>query len=333
MNGGNGGEIRVTGDAGVTRDVIVVGGGVIGLTTAVVLAESGHRVGVWTRDPLGRTTSAVAGALFWPYRIEPERQVGTWLERSLGHYERLARRPDETGVRIVSGLMADTPLDSLGPWASRVPGLREARTDELPGGFGQALRAAVPLIDMPVHLRYLKERLRAAGGTVERRSITGFGEPAGRAPVVVDCTGIGARLLVADASLYPVRGQVVVVENPGIDEWFVVPAPGSADLTYVMPQPYGVLLGGSATDHSWDLRPDPAEAGAIVARCARIHPALSGARVLEHRVGLRPARPRVRLEAETLPGGARLVHNYGHGGAGVTVAWGCAEDAARLAVA
>ncbi|MCL7375379.1 FAD-dependent oxidoreductase [Streptomyces sp. 35G-GA-8] len=321
--------------SGTGTDVIVVGGGVMGLTTAVVLAESGHRVGLWTRDPVARTTSAVAGALVWPYRIEPAREVGAWLEESLRHYVQLARTPDRTGVRIVAGLMADTPLTGLGGWASRVPELREARTDELPDGVAQGLRAAVPLIDMPVYLRYLKARLRAAGGTVERRSVTGFAEPAAESSVVVDCSGLGARELAGDASLYPVRGQVVIVENPGIDEWFVAAVPGSSETTYLMPQPYGVLLGGTASDHSWDLSPDPAEAAAIVARCARIRPELAGARVLEHRVGLRPARPRVRLEAEamTLPGGGRVVHNYGHGGAGVTVAWGCAEAAARLAVA
>ncbi|MFI5755181.1 FAD-dependent oxidoreductase [Streptomyces sp. NPDC051569] len=321
------------GGGGGNAEVIVVGGGVIGLTTAVVLAESGHRVGVWTRDPVARTTSAVAGALFWPYRIEPARLVGGWLEHSLSRYEPLARRPEETGVRLVAGLMADTPLDGPGSWSSRIPGLREARPDELPASVGQALRATVPLIDMPVHLRYLKERLRAAGGTVQRRTVTGFAEPAAEAPVVIDCTGLGARELAADASVYPVRGQVVVVENPGIDEWFVSSLPGPAGTTYVMPHPYGVLLGGTTTEHSWDLGPDPAEARDIIARCARIHPALAGARVLEHRVGLRPARPGVRLEAVQLPGGGRLVHNYGHGGAGVTVAWGCARDAARLATA
>jgi D-amino-acid oxidase len=98
-----------------------------------------------------------------------------------------------------------------------------------------------------------------------------------------------------------------------------------------MPQPYGVVLGGTAQDDSWDREPDPAQAAAILERCARIRPALAGARVLGHRVGLRPARPQVRLEAVQLPSGGRLVHNYGHGGAGVTVAWGCAQEAALLA--
>ena len=50
------------------------------------------------------------------------------------------------------------------------------------------------------------------------------------------------------------------------------------------------------------------------------------ARVITERVGLRPCRPEVRLEAETLPGGRVLWHNYGHGGAGVTLSWGCARE-------
>ena len=58
-------------------------------------------------------------------------------------------------------------------------------------------------------------------------------------------------------------------------------------------------------------------------------PALRGARVLDDAVGLRPARPAVRLEAEALDGGT-VVHCYGHGGAGVTLAWGCADEVVRL---
>jgi D-amino-acid oxidase len=55
-------------------------------------------------------------------------------------------------------------------------------------------------------------------------------------------------------------------------------------------------------------------------------PELRDARVLRHKVGLRPARPAVRLERD-----GDVVHCYGHGGAGVTLSWGCAEDVAALA--
>jgi D-amino-acid oxidase len=45
------------------------------------------------------------------------------------------------------------------------------------------------------------------------------------------------------------------------------------------------------------------------------------------RAGLRPYRLEVRLERE-----GRVIHNYGHGGAGYTLSRGCAEDVARLVV-
>ncbi|MBZ3905176.1 FAD-dependent oxidoreductase [Streptomyces griseiscabiei] len=309
-------------------DVIVVGGGVVGLTTAVVLAERGGRVRIWAREPGERTTSAVAGGLWWPYRIEPEELVGAWALDSLSVYEELAARPDETGVRMVEGVHGETALDGLGEWASRVAGLRVATAEEYPG---VGLWARLPLIDMPVHLRWLRERFVAAGGVVQERTVTDLA--AVEASVVVNCTGIGARELVPDASVRPVRGQLVVVENPGITTWLTSVDHSGSKSTYVMPQPGGLILGGTAEEDAWTLTPDPVIAEEIVERCAALRPEIAGARVIEHRVGLRPARPAVRLEREVLPGGRVLVHNYGHGGAGVTVAWGCAEVAARLTTA
>ncbi|MFC7303576.1 FAD-dependent oxidoreductase [Streptomyces monticola] len=313
----------------MSADVIVVGGGVIGLTTAVVLAERGERVRVWARNPAAETTSAVAGALFWPYRIEPRLLVGAWSLRSLDAYVPLAQDPVATGVRMVPGVMAGTSPAALGEWSRRLTGLREARPGELPPGFAPGLRATVPLLDMPVHLRYLSERLEGAGGVVERRDVSDLQEPLNEARTVVNCTGLGARSLVPDPSVRPVRGQLVVVENPGIDEWFVA-TESPTETTYVFPQPYGVILGGTAHEDSWERTPDPAMAAAIVKRCSRIHPGLADARVLAHRVGLRPARHAVRIERQRMAGGGLLVHNYGHGGAGVTVAWGCADTAAGL---
>ncbi|AIV32920.1 MULTISPECIES: FAD-dependent oxidoreductase [unclassified Streptomyces] len=314
-------------DGELTGEVVVVGGGVIGLTTAVVLAERGRRVRLWTREPVERTTSVVAGGLWWPYRIEPVALAQSWALRSLDVYEELSARPEETGVRMVEGVLGETGLDEVGAWASaRLPGLRAATPAEY---TGSGLWARLPLIDMSTHLPWLRERLVAAGGTVENRAVTGLAEA--DAPVVVNCTGLASRELVPDPAVRPVRGQLVVVENPGIRTWLVSADPDSGETTYFLPQPGRLLLGGTAEDDVWSTEPDPAVAEAIVRRCAALRPEIAGARVLAHRVGLRPARDAVRLELGTLPDGRRLVHNYGHGGAGVTVAWGCAQEAARLA--
>ncbi|MFD8423054.1 FAD-dependent oxidoreductase [Streptomyces sp. NPDC059466] len=308
-------------------DVIVVGSGVIGLTTAVVLAERGRRVRVWTREPAERATSAVAGALWWPYRIEPEALAGEWALRSLAVYEELARRPERTGVRMVDGVLAGSRLDGQGPWAARVPGLRAATAEEY---AGTGLCARLPLIDMPVYLRWLRERFTAAGGTVETRTVSDLARVA--APVVVNCAGLGARSLVPDPAVRPVRGQLVITENPGIDSWIVATDKTAGTSTYVFPHPGRLVLGGTTDEDDWSLTPDPAAAARIVERCAALCPGIAGARVLGHLVGLRPVRTPVRLEREVRADGQVVVHHYGHGGAGVTVAWGCAREAAALAV-
>ncbi|MFE0700793.1 NAD(P)/FAD-dependent oxidoreductase [Streptomyces sp. NPDC058872] len=312
-------------------DVIVVGGGVIGLATATTLAERGLRVRIWSRDVVTRTTSAVAGALWWPYRIEPAAEVGAWALASLHTYAELAVDPDRSGVRWTAGVHADTTLEHLGPWAGEVEGLRRLAPDEVPGPYQTGLAARLPLIDMPVHLAFLRDRFEALGGVFEQRAVSGFEEAAAFAPVVVDCTGLAARTLVPDPALRPVRGQLVLVENPGIDEWFTAADGTSGETTYFFPHADRLVLGGTAEEGDERLDADPTTAAAIVARCARVRPEIADARVLGHRVGLRPVRVGgVRIEAEPLPGGGRLVHHYGHGGAGVTVAWGCALRAADL---
>jgi D-amino-acid oxidase len=113
-----------------------------------------------------------------------------------------------------------------------------------------------------------------------------------------------------------------------VDEWFLDQA-DPEDLVYVVPRERDVVLGGTAQEGAEDVRPDSATAAAIRARCEAAVPALRGARVVAEAVGLRPARPAVRLEAAAHDGGT-VVHCYGHGGAGVTLAWGCAEEVVRL---
>jgi D-amino-acid oxidase len=179
-----------------------------------------------------------------------------------------------------------------------------------------------PAVDMSLHLPWLAGRLRALGGTVERREVASLDEL--EADAVVNCAGLGARELAGDNSLVAVRGQVLRVVAPDVREWLLDQSdPGR--LVYVVPRVNDVVLGGTADEADEDLRPDPATTEAIRARCAALIPALRDAPVVDVAVGLRPSRPAVRLDAE-----GRVVHCYGHGGAGVTLAWGCAGEVAAL---
>jgi D-amino-acid oxidase len=307
-------------------DAIVVGAGVSGLTTAVCLAEAGRRVAVRTAAPSAASTSAVAGALWEPYLVESGGRVWDWCKVTLDELRGLAGEP-AAGVRLVSGREASRAPGPPPEWGSLVD-LRACEPAELPPGFVSGWRFTAPLVDMAIYLGYLERRFLAAGGVVEQRRVGSLAEVAADAPVVVNCAGVAARELVPDPELVPVRGQVVVVVNPGVSEFFA--ATDTADLTYVLPHPDRVVLGGTAERGATDLEPDPETARRILARCVAIEPRLAGAPVLAHKVGLRPSRPTIRVEEVPLDGGGRLVHNYGHGGAGITVSWGCAREIAAL---
>jgi D-amino-acid oxidase len=291
---------------------IVVGAGVVGLTTAVRLREAGVDADVVAReDPLD-TTSAVAAALWYPYRALPVERVTAW---SAATYDALAALADVagSGVRMRAGTELLAP-DAPDPWwRDAVPGL--ARTPE-------GLRFVAPAVDMSIHLPWLVGRLRALGGAIERRAVAALDEL--EADAVVNCAGLGARELAGDGSLTAVRGQVVRVTAPDVDEWLLDQSDPQR-LVYVVPRERDVVLGGTAQEGAEDLEPDPATSAAIRARCAALVPALRDAPVVGVAVGLRPVRPTVRLEAE-----GRVVHCYGHGGAGVTLAWGCAGEVAAL---
>ena len=308
-------------------EVVVVGCGVIGLTTAVRLREAGIDARIVAADPPERTTSAVAAAIWYPYRAYPEGDVLRWGRSTFEVFTELAAAP-EAGVRMREGVELRRASAPEPWWSAAVPGVRRCGREELPPGYRDGHAFVVPVVEMPVYLRYLGDRFAAAGGAVERRVVGAPEEFAGEARVVVNCAGLGARRLVGDGAMTPIRGQVLRVENPGLDR-FLLDEDDPEGVTYVVPRSTDCILGGTAEEGAWSTEPDPEVARAILRRCSALEPRLAGAEVLEHRVGLRPGRPEVRLETEDGPG-VPVVHNYGHGGSGVTLSWGCAGEAADL---
>ena len=299
--------------------VIVVGAGVIGLSAAVRLLEAGHRVDVVARDLPLETTSAVAAALWYPYRAYPVQHVAAWSKRTYTELERLAGH-DGTGVRMLPGTEVHRTGRPDPWWRDAVPALDRVPPPGPP--YAGAWSFVAPVVEMPVYLGWLATRVEALGGTLTRMALSALPD---HADVVVNATGLGARRMADDPSMLPVRGQVVLVEQIGLDRWWL-DADGPV---YVVPRSRDVVVGGTDDEGAWDRRPDPDVARRVLDRAVGLVPDLSRARVLGHRVGLRPARPEVRLDVEQV-GDHRVVHCYGHGGAGVTLSWGCAEDVVAL---
>jgi D-amino-acid oxidase len=306
----------------INMRIQVIGAGVSGLTTGICLAEAGHAVTIRTAAPPEHTTSVAAGALWGPVMTGPPDRALGWAKTSLEVLSELVDVPG-AGVRMATGKEITRGEPTLPFWSGLLPGLRLCDPAELPPGFAGGWRYTAPLANMPVYLGYLRGRFERAGGVIEFGQVTGFAGTG--AEVVVNCTGVAARDIVPDAEVRPVRGQVVIAENPGVEEFLI--ARGEPPVTtYMFPHGDTILLGGTVEWDQEELTPSPQISERIVADCARLEPRLDGVRITGHRVGLRPYRREVRLERDDLPDGTVLWHNYGHGGAGISLSWGCALE-------
>jgi len=180
------------------------------------------------------------------------------------------------------------------------------------------------------YLTWQMAQFKANGGVVAQRRLESLEEIDGTYDIIVNCTGLGSRQLVNDPELYPVRGQVIIVKAPWVKAAFAEETEDGI-LTYVLPRVDSVVLGGTADVGNWSTQVDPLVSKAIMERCCMRIPGLSKAEVVKEVVGLRPSRNEVRLEIdEMMLKKSMVIHNYGHGGLGVTFFRGCAIDAVKL---
>jgi D-amino-acid oxidase len=308
---------------------IVVGCGISGLSSALRLVESGASVAIWARELPPHTTSNVAGAIWYPYRSGPAERVARWARETYVELRRLAVDP-ASGVVMREGVELFPERAEPAGWREDLEDLRRAGEADLPPGFRDGWVFRAPIVEMDVYLERLMRRFASAGGTVVQREVAQLGAALEEADVVVNCSGLGARELAGDRLMIPVRGQVVRTPRLGIER-FLLDDSNAESISYVLPRVADCILGSTVEPGREDCAPDPQATEAILARCADLEPRLRRARVLGVAVGLRPGRPEVRLEAEEPRPGQLLVHNYGHGGAGVTLSWGCANEVLELA--
>lgn len=319
--------------------VVVLGAGVVGFSAAVCVAESlpDCFVTVVSEKFSPDTTSdGAAGILFaaeFP-DISVERQR-RWFQDSFSHLLSIAQSTEapRAGVMLSSGcqIFRQVPAARRPFWSDLVIGFREMSDLELQRfpehSFGQAFTTLK--CECSRYLPWLHNRFIKAGGLVEQRRVSSLDELAGF-DLIVNCSGLGSNTLANDASVFPVRGQVLKVHAPWIQHFI---RDGDGGKTYIYPGLDSVTIGGTRQEHDWRLELDEQDTVGIMERCKKLEPSLENAKVLRKWVGLRPGRKNPRLEKDVLKVKEKkvpVVHNYGHGGWGVTLAWGCAVDAAAL---
>jgi D-amino-acid oxidase len=342
--------------------VAIVGAGVSGLTCGVVFAERGHRTAIFAKEIGQQTTSGAAAALWFPYDAEPAHKVIPWALETYRTLIDLARNPDSGVSMIELRQFSRTEKIQIPDWAIPlgarvvVPSFPAVMSSEVENGaageaatwtgrpeaertgreritslkiFKSGFSLRVPLMDTTIYLDYLVNRFVAAGGSIAANThFTKLEEVDQQFGLVVNCAGIGARELVRDTDVEPHRGQVAIV--PRIKDLPYAVVCDDAPLMYAIPRRNDCVLGGT-NDLSGDLVVDSATTARIVAECSRAL-RIEKLSVLAGRVGLRPFRKSgVRVERDQLRDGRTVVHNYGHGGSGFTLSWGCAEEALELA--
>lgn len=325
--------------------IAVIGAGVVGLTTAIRLREAQHDVTIFADRRTPHVTSNRAGAVYTPFRAAGDERTRRWTGAAYETLCRLARDgPPDCGVSMtVLREYAFTRGEAAPWWAGCVGGFRELSP---PPGYAAVYEALVPRMRMNRYLAWLEHRFVAElGGTIASQHVASLHEgwfP--RFSIVVNCAGLGARELARDECVRPLRGQVLHV--PNVDRLAdCVVEEGRGDVTtYVFPFDDYIVLGGTYERDEWREATDESALWAIVERCRnllRVDGQAGWQRIGDARIravaGLRPARvlgevdENVRLEAEPAGEGCWVLHNYGHGRAGVTFAWACADDVVALA--
>ena len=323
------------------RRIAIVGAGVSGLTCGVLFAERGYRTVIFAKETGQQTTSGAAAALWFPYDAEPAEKVITWALQTYKVLVDLTKN-SRSGVSIIElRQFSRTSEIQIPEWAIPLGARRLSRSvmssgDSISGGitvhpeaFKGGFGLKVPLMDTTIYLDYLAKRFLNASCEIHCNVRFEKLEDVDLAfDLVINCAGIGARELVQDIDLQPHRGQVAIV--PKIDKLPCAIVCDDPPLMYAIPRASDCVFGGT-NELSDNLDADPTTTARIIDECTRVLK-IQNPLVLAERIGLRPFRKSgVRFERDCLLDGRTVIHNYGHGGSGFTLSWGCAQKVFELA--
>lgn len=233
------------------QNILILGSGVIGLSSAIAILESASssvaannkkNVWIWTEDMPVNTTSVVAGAIWCPFHVEPEKRCDRWGMESVPVFDQIAVKEPHSGVYRTSGHFYEFGEHQKPSW---LPGNEQLfkysrrnhkiisqrpeedgavldNNDYIRNSFKSVFEANVPMIDMSVYMPYLEKRFYAAGGRgIIQRKLTHIDQVSQferdtnqKFDMIVNCTGFGSRYLFNDKQVVADVGQLVLIRMP-----------------------------------------------------------------------------------------------------------------------
>ncbi|KAH9907481.1 hypothetical protein F4778DRAFT_542831 [Xylariomycetidae sp. FL2044] len=350
------------------KHILVIGAGVIGLQTAITLLEAGFGVTVLGRHLPGdistEYTSPWAGAIWRSNALLHEKELQEWDAESyavwLDNVKNNPSEAEDAGIlQVPMRLLWTGPHEYIpnGPmsiwYANRVDNFHEIPPSALRAPFVSGATHDGIAVNAPRYLSSLQRKVQGLGGRVLKAELPSSGglsqalRLAGRiaraygvaSPIhaFVNASGLGARTLVPDPDVYPIRGQTVTVagQSNSITTMFYPEANAS-----IAPRlGYGVsILGSTYQEGDENPHPDPAITRRITERCKSLAPELlneaGGFDIVSVNVGFRPGRrggPRVEIENLQTADGEKIVcHCYGSAGGGFQNSFGSARKVLAL---
>jgi D-amino-acid oxidase len=304
----------------MNKKVAVVGAGISGLATAYTLVQAGYAVTVIAAKFSPNITSNKAAAFWFPYHIRNDKRGISWCQKSYDFYQQLSQQPI-TGISMQPLIKAikNGQQETDITWYDFMPigSYQLMEESELPKGYIKAYKAIVPLIETQIFLPYLQQQLKNAGVLFVEQAIDNLQNVAANYDVVINCTALGARQLCSDDKLMPVRGQVALLSPKSGLPIFL----DNESCVYIVPRKDAIIVGGTYEEGIENETTEPATIERLLNNVYNIYPNLKEQQVIGSWAGLRPFREEVRLKRE-----GNIIHNYGHGGSGFTLAFGCAEE-------
>jgi D-amino-acid oxidase len=308
----------------MNKKVAIIGSGISGLSCAYLLCEKDYDIEVIAKAFSPNITSNRAAAFWFPYHIRNDKRGVSWAQKSYSFYEQLSADAS-TGISMkqLVKVLRENEIEEEPIWVDFIPkgACKKIPEKDLAPGVEVAYDVTVPLIETQIFLPYLKNYVSERNVKFTEREINNFDELKNDYDFIINCTALGSQKLCNDKSIIPVRGQVALIETRTD---FPIYLDNEKPL-YLVPRKDAMIVGGTYEENTFEEKTEPSTIQKILDNAYEVFPELKQQKVIGSWAGLRPYRPTVRVEKEN-----NIIHNYGHGGSGFTIAFGCAGEVVKM---